>query len=219
MQGHDIVVIGASAGGIEALIEITRGLPADFPAALFVVVHLPSYGRSLLPEILSRAGKLSAVHPQHGDEIVPGRIYVAPPDKHLLLRDGHIHVMHGPRENRQRPAIDPLFRTAAVSFGPRVVGVVLSGNLDDGTAGLQAIKLQGGTAIVQDPDTAVYQGMPQSAIENVDIDFVLPVNEIAAKLVVLANTPVKEQPHPVSTLLEQEAGMSELDPDALHDPD
>jgi two-component system, chemotaxis family, protein-glutamate methylesterase/glutaminase len=216
MQGHDIVVIGASAGGIEALIEITSNLPKDFPAALFVVVHLPSYGPSVLPEILSRAGKLPAAHPQHGDEIVPGRIYIAPPDKHLLLKNGHIHIAHGPRENRQRPAVDPLFRTAAISFGPRVVGVVLSGNLDDGTAGLRAIKSLGGTAIVQDLETAVYHGMPQSAIENVDVDFVLPVKDIAAKLVVLANTPVKEQPRPVSSELKQEADMSELDHELLN---
>src|SRR5688572_4524961 len=131
MPGHDIVVVGGSAGGIDALKQLVAGLPADLPAAVFVVVHLPAHGPSVLPRILSRAGPLRAVHPQDGQPIRPGMIYVAPPDYHLLVKPGHARITRGPRENKHRPAVDALFRTAARSYGGRVVGVVLSGVLDD----------------------------------------------------------------------------------------
>src|SRR6266853_3065833 len=152
MAGRDIVVIGGSAGSIEAVIELVRGLPPDFPGSVFVVVHFPGYVNSTLPRILSRAGPLPARHARDGEPIEPGRVYVAPPDWHLHLNDGRIRLTRGPKENGHRPAIDPLFRTAAHQFGPRVVGIVLSGNLNDGTAGLLTVKQRGGVALVQSLD-------------------------------------------------------------------
>jgi two-component system, chemotaxis family, protein-glutamate methylesterase/glutaminase len=187
MAKRDIVVIGASAGGTEALTELVRGLPADFPAAIFVVVHFPASASSVLPRILSRAGSLPAVHPDDGDAFRPGHIYVARPDCHLMVRDSRLSVRKGPRENNSRPAIDPLFRSAARSARQRVIGVVLSGNLDDGTAGLLSIKQHGGVAVVQAPETAHYPGMPRSAIDHVPVDYVLPIERMPALLVELTS--------------------------------
>jgi two-component system chemotaxis response regulator CheB len=187
MAGRDIVVVGGSAGSIEVLADFVGGLPPDFPGSIFVVVHFPGSVRSTLPHILNRSGALPARHPPDGESIEPGRIYVAPPDCHLHVSDGHVRLTRGPKENGHRPALDPLFRTAALSYGPRVVGVVLSGNLNDGTAGLLRIKQRGGLAIVQDPETALYQGMPRSAIEHVAVDHVLPVQEISALVAKLAS--------------------------------
>ena len=138
MIGHDIVAIGASAGGFEALRRVVGGLPADLPAAVFVVSHLGGGSPGMLPSILDRAGSLEAAHPEDGESVENGQIYVAPPNLHLLLEDGTIRLTRGPHENRHRPAVDPLFRTAALSYGPRVIAVVLSGALDDGPAGHQA---------------------------------------------------------------------------------
>src|SRR5947207_2744979 len=155
-----IVVVGASAGGVEALIELSKGLPADFPAPIFVTIHVPSDAPSILPVILKRNGKLDAKHAQDGMAFKAGVIYIAPPDHHMLIqRNGTLRVVRGPRENRHRPAIDPLFRSAAIAVGPAVIGVILTGTLDDGTAGLIAIKECGGTAIVQDPADALYSPM------------------------------------------------------------
>jgi two-component system, chemotaxis family, protein-glutamate methylesterase/glutaminase len=189
MAGRDIVVVGGSAGSIEAVTELVRGLPEDFPGSVFVVVHFPGGVPSTLPRILSRAGALTAHHAADGEPIEPGRIYVAPPDCHLLLADGHVRAMRGPKENGHRPAIDPLFRTAAHSFGARVVGVVLSGNLNDGTAGLLSIKQHGGLAVVQSPDSALYPSMPRSAIAHVAVDHVLPPSLIPTLLTELALQP------------------------------
>jgi two-component system chemotaxis response regulator CheB len=191
MAGRDIVVIGGSAGAIEAVTQVVGGLPPEFPGSIFVVVHFPGSVRSTLPRILSRAGPLPAQHARDGEAIEPGRIYVAPPNCHMLLRDGHIHLTRAPKENGHRPALDPLFRTAAHAYGPRVVAVVLSGNLNDGTAGLLTIKKTGGLAIVQALETALYQGMPRSAIDHVAVDHVLPPPEIPALLADLAVEPVK----------------------------
>ncbi len=179
-----IVVVGASAGGVEALTELTRGLPADFPAPIFVTLHVPPDSPSILPVILKRNGRLDAIHGQDGMQFKAGVVYIAPPDHHMLIqRDGTLRVVRGPRENRHRPAIDPLFRSAAVVAGPAAIGVILTGTLDDGTAGLSAIKECGGIAVVQDPADADFSPMPQSALENVDVDFVLPLREIPDKLV------------------------------------
>jgi two-component system chemotaxis response regulator CheB len=217
MPGRDVVVVGASAGGIEALSTVVAGLPRDMPAAVFVVLHLPTNGTSVLPAILSRAGPLPAAHAVDGDPVRPGRIYVARPDYHLLIRDGHIRLARGPRENGHRPAVDALFRSAARAYGPRVIGVVLSGSLDDGTAGLQAIKQRGGIAVVQDPSTALFPGMPRSALENVEVDHCLPLREIPPLLVTLASQPLPKEamqlvPPPG---MEMEADMAELELAAL----
>ena len=187
MPGHDIIVVGGSAGGIEALKKLVSGLPKEFPAAVFVVIHVWPEAKSMLPDILSRSGRLPAAHARDGESIQPGRIYVAVPDCHLLLNHGEVNLRRGPKENMHRPAVDPLFRAAARAYGPRVVGVILSGGLDDGTAGLLAIKRHGGIAVVQDPSTAATPGMPASACGNVDVDYILPVSEIASLLVQLAH--------------------------------
>jgi two-component system, chemotaxis family, protein-glutamate methylesterase/glutaminase len=180
MSGHEIVVIGASAGGVEALRTIAAGLPADLPAAVFVVLHLPPGGTSVLPAILERAGDLGAAHAVDGEPVEAGRIYVAPPDHHLLVDDGTVRIARGPRENGHRPAIDPTMRSAAESYDGGTIGIVLSGSRDDGTAGLMAIKAGGGTAIVQDPDEALYPSMPVSALAHVKADAVLPIARMAA---------------------------------------
>jgi two-component system chemotaxis response regulator CheB len=179
---RDIVVIGASAGGVEALIEVASGLPPEFPGSVLVVLHVLATGTSVLDAILTRCGNLPAVSPMDGEPIVRGQIYVAPPDRHMLLKGDRISVMRGPRENGHRPAIDPLFRSAARSVGARAVGVVLSGALDDGAAGVQFIKKRGGIAIVQDPADALYPSMPEHAIAAVEPDYIVPVKKIAAIL-------------------------------------
>lgn len=192
MPNRDILVIGASAGGVQALSRVIEGLPGDLKAAVFVVQHIAPHGASAMPSILTRAGRLEAVHPRDGERIQDGRIYVAPPDHHIVIEDGRVRLSRGPTENGHRPAVDVLFRTASHNHGSRVVGVVLTGNLDDGTAGLAAIKSRGGIAIVQDPEEADYPGMPRSAVENVDIDHVLPLGEIGPLLAHLSLEPAPE---------------------------
>src|SRR4051812_16376875 len=194
MVTKDIVVVGASAGGMQALERLVAGLPADLPAAVFVVWHLSPGVRSVLPQVLNRAGPLRAEFPADGDPVKPGRIYVAPNDQHLLLERGYIRVTKGPKENRFRPAVDPLFRSAAYIYGPRTIGVVLSGALDDGTAGLWAIKLRGGTAVVQDPEDAQHRSMPLNALDNVDADHKLPVAGIGPLLARLAREDAPPEP-------------------------
>src|SRR2546430_9280141 len=164
MSEHDIIVIGASAGGVQALITLVGSFPLKLSAAIFAVLHIPAGSPSLLPDILNRSGSLGAVHAADGMEIEHECIYVAPPDHHLLIEHGHVRVVRGPKENRYRPAVDPLFRSAAAVYGPRVVGVILTGALDDGTAGLLAAKRSGGIAVVQDPDEALYPSMPSKAL-------------------------------------------------------
>ena len=160
---RDIVVVGASAGGVEALIRFVAALPEDLPAAVFVVLHVSPSG-SVLPAILNRHSAIKAIHPEDGVPVEHGRIYVAPANRHLLLEDGRVRVSTGPRQNGHRPAIDPLFRSAAWTYGPRVVGVILSGALDDGTLGCTSIAARGGMTLVQDPVDASYDSMPLSAI-------------------------------------------------------
>ena len=182
MPVRDIVVVGFSAGGIEPLLRLVEALPADFPGAVFVVHHFPPQSVSALPNILQRASALDVVQAVDGDAIVPGRICVARPDQHLVLTGGRVRCTNGPREQGHRPAIDPLFRSAARTFGPRVVGVILSGTLDDGTVGLIEIKARGGLALVQEPEEAAYSGMVMSALRNVAVDRAAPARELAAIL-------------------------------------
>ena len=212
MPGHDIIVIGASAGGVEALETLIRGLPPRLPAAIFVVLHIPAQSPSLLADILNRRSLLDAVQVRDDMEIKHGRIYVAPPDHHLLVDRGNVCVVRGPKENRHRPAVDPLFRSAALTYGPRVVGVILTGALDDGTAGLRAVKRYSGIAIVQDPDEAIYPGMPLSAIEHVQVDHILPLAAIGPLLVRMASEPVKEEAgNHMSEDLEKETQKAQMD--------
>ena len=143
MPNRDIIVVGASAGGIEALRGLAAGLPRDLQATLFVVVHIPPYSPSTLPSILSAAGPLPATHPADGERVRPGHIYVTPPDHHLLIEGAAVLVRRGPKENRFRPSVDALFRSAAYVYGPRVIGVVLSDALDDGSSGLWTVKRLG----------------------------------------------------------------------------
>jgi two-component system, chemotaxis family, protein-glutamate methylesterase/glutaminase len=208
MPDHGIVVVGASAGGVEALVDLAASLPSDLAAAVFVVLHLPATGTSALPEILRRHGPLPAAHVKDGEPIRPGHVYVAPPDHHVLLRTGHVHLSRGPRENGHRPAIDPLFRSAAREYATRVIGVVLSGALDDGTAGLLAIKSRGGIAAVQDPTDALYPGMPGNALEHVQVDHVVAVasmGKLLARLTAdLAETPAGPAPTEMRVEVEME---------------
>jgi len=217
MIEHDIVVVGASAGGVEALTRLVADLPPDLPAAVFVVLHVPSYGTSVLPDILSRRGPLPACHPHDGQAIERGHIYIAPPDHHLVLQEGRIRLTRGPHENGVRPAVDVLFRSAARAFGPRTIGVILSGMLDDGTAGAQAIKMRGGRVMVQDPDDALFSGMPRSAAEHVAVDAVLPLPQIAPTLAQWTREPVPEaraEP-PVPPGMETEVDMALFGPESL----
>ncbi len=183
--------MGASAGGIEALRTLVAGLPEDFPAPICVVVHTSPQAPGVLDGILTRAGVLKATNARSGQRLRPSHIYVAPPDCHLVLEPGVVRVTKGPRENRFRPAIDPLFRSAAQVYGPAAIGVILSGSLDDGTDGLWVIKRLGGTAIVQDPSDAMFPSMPLSAIGNVAVDHVLPAAQIPDVLVRLTATTIE----------------------------
>lgn len=176
---HYAIAIGASAGGIEALLALAAALPPRIGAIVLVTQHVGSYP-SLLPDLMHMRGTNPARHARDGEQPLPGMIYIAPPDRHLLVEDGRLRLVHGPKENHSRPAIDPMFRSVALEFGPRAIGVVLTGFLDDGTAGLKAIKECGGTAIVQDPATAVEPSMPRSALENVEVDHCLPIADMPA---------------------------------------
>jgi two-component system chemotaxis response regulator CheB len=213
VPGKDIVVIGASAGGIEAVRSIVAALPAGFPGSLFIVVHSAPDSPGVLDVIFGNAGPLPAVTPNSNERIRPGRIYVARPDHHLVIEPGRVRLTRGPKENRFRPAVDPLFRSAAQTYGPRVVGIVLSGGLDDGTSGLWTVKQLGGTAVVQDPFEALAPSMPQSAMRHVRVDHVLEVSEIAPLLVRLASTPAdaQEGDHPVPDHVRIEVNIASED--------
>ena len=211
MAYRDIIVIGASAGGLQALVELLTPLPKDLEAAIFVVVHTAPDGTGLLPQILERSGAAHVAYAEDGEEIEPGRIYVAPPDRHLLIKRGLVRVVSGPRENLFRPAVDPLFRTAARAYGARVVGIVLSGGLDDGTHGLELIKRHGGIAIAQDPQQAVMPSMPLSAIQNVEVDYILRATEIGGKLPLLVRETVEDD----AALVPEEPDVAEGTQDNL----
>lgn len=179
MPKRDIFVIGGSSGSFDAFKAIAAGLPADLGISVFIVWHMSPNIEGVLPRVLSNSGRLNAVEARDGEPIEPNRIYVARPDHHLLLEDGRVRVAKGPKENRFRPAVDPLFRSAAISYGTRVTGMILSGALDDGTSGLWTIKQRGGIAVVQDPNNAEMPSMPESAIREVDVDYIVSVAEMA----------------------------------------
>jgi two-component system, chemotaxis family, protein-glutamate methylesterase/glutaminase len=182
-----IIVIGASSGGVTALIDLIAALPKNLHAVIGIVLHVGNL-HSILPELLTAKGELPAMHPKDGQPLLPGMVYVAPPNQHMLFTADAVRLSQGPRENYARPAIDPLFRTAALQWRERVIGVLLTGDLDDGTAGLAAIKECGGTVIVQDPDDAVEPSMPASALANVEVDRCLPLAQIASALVELVGS-------------------------------
>lgn len=179
---RDIIVVGASAGGIEALKRLTRALPEDFSASVFVVLHVAPDRTSILPKILGKESRLPVNFAQDKEPIQPGNILIAPPDYHILLERDHVQVISGPREHFARPAINPLFRSAAQAHGERVIGVILSDRLDDGVAGLWEIKRRGGVAVVQDPAEAEHPSMPSSALENVEVDHIADMAAMPALL-------------------------------------
>jgi two-component system chemotaxis response regulator CheB len=191
MAMRDIVVVGASAGGVNALIDLAHNL-SGFSGSIIVVVHMAATSPGVLPSLLARASGLVGKFAANGEGLHAGHIYVSRPDYHLLIKDRRLELAHGPKENGFRPAADPLFRTAARCFGQRVVGVVLSGGLDDGTDGLRIIKRLGGVAIVQDPKEAIVSSMPESAIRAVNVDHIAPVKDIAELLRKYAKERVSE---------------------------
>ena len=208
MSEHNIIVVGTSAGGVDALCELNKHLPNDLDASVFVVMHIGT--ETLLPYILSRCGNLPAVVAEHGAPYRRGCIYCAPANYHLSIKD-HVTVLtRGPRENGHRPAVDVLFRSAARAHRSKVVGVILSGGRDDGSAGLYAIKARGGVAIVQDPGEALTGSMPRNALNMVDVDFCLPVRQIADVLVQLTN-------HKATNITESPNGESSMEDEATAD--
>lgn len=217
MGGRDIIVVGASAGGVDALRVLCRGLPAELRAALFVVMHTAPDSPGLLARILERDSALRVMRAEDRTPISMGTVYVAPPDRHLLVERDLVRVVRGPRENRHRPGIDPLFRSAAAAYGPRVAGVVLTGYLDDGSAGLQAIKRAGGIAIVQDPAEAPFAGMPTSALDRVSVDHCVRIAELGPLLTRIVSNGAQGGPAPggADTQLRLEAHM---DTGERHEP-
>ncbi len=212
MSKHDIIVIGASAGGIEALKKLVAQLPDNFLGTLFIVLHISPEHRSVLPQILARLCPLPVVHATDSDAIQSGRIYVAPPDHHLIVEQGLVRVTRGPKENRFRPSVDVLFRSAARAYGKRVIGVVLTGALDDGAAGMFAVQERGGIAVVQDPFDALYPSMPISAMKAVAVDHCVPISELGSLLVSLTNEAIQDLGvFPVSEQMEIEVGVARED--------
>jgi two-component system, chemotaxis family, protein-glutamate methylesterase/glutaminase len=195
---RDIVVIGASAGGLQALRQILSAMPRDVEAALLAVLHTADHSRSMLPDILQRRSNMPVSHPCDGDRIERGRFYIAPPGFHMIVEEGFVRVLQGPRENLHRPAIDPLFRSAAAAYGRRVIGVILTGMLDDGTAGLMVVSAGGGEAIVQDPQSASFPSMPRSALNQVPHAHVLPLEQIAAFLLQLIGEELPSEAEPAN---------------------
>lgn len=197
MRGHSIVVVGTSSGGLEALAALLLPLPRDLAAAVFIVQHMAAESTGLaLVNHLQRVGTLPCQFGESGQRFRRGHVYIAPPDHHMLVKKGTILVTKGARENRSRPSIDPLFRSAAVSYGTRVIGIILTGQLNDGTSGLEAVKRCGGTTVVQDPKDAAYPDMPTSASKHVDIDHCVPVAVMGMLLRKLVSRPPARQKKP-----------------------
>lgn len=198
---RNIIVIGASSGGFDALQRLVAGLPPDIDAAIFIVWHLSPDSDNVLPHILGRQSRIPAAPAVDGETIIFPHIYTAPPDRHLILEGNRMRVSRGPRENRFRPAVDPLFRSAAIAYGPRVIGIILSGALDDGSAGLWSIKQQGGIAIVQDPSDAEVASMPRNAMRSVKVDYIVPAEAMGELLGRLA---AGEAPEKKEVAMEEE---------------
>ncbi|KYC41721.1 chemotaxis protein CheB [Scytonema hofmannii PCC 7110] len=212
MLKPDIIVVGASAGGLKAFEILVSQMLSNFPAAVFIVWHVSPDYPSMLPDILARFTSLPVAHAVDNEPIKTGRIYVAPPDRHLLVEPGVVRLSRGPKENRFRPAVDVLFRSAAWSYGSRVIGVVLSGSLDDGAAGLYAIKERGGIAVVQDPSDALFSSMPRAALKAVAVDHCVPIIEMGALLAHLVNKAIPEQEENlVSEKMDIEVGVARQD--------
>lgn len=192
LSNKRVIVVGASAGGVPLLSELLRSLPAGFPCPVFVVMHIGRH--SMLPVVIGRGARLPVTRAHDGETIEPGHVYVAPSNQHMLVEDGRITLSHGPRENRARPAVNPLFRSAARAYQEGTVGIVLSGELDDGAAGLAAIKVRGGTTIVQDPAEAWASSMPLCAMRATQVDYCLRIAEIAPLLVKLCQRKTTNMP-------------------------
>ncbi len=211
MANRDLIVIGGSAGGIEALRQLCAGLPANLNASVLIVLHTGSNAGELLPNVLTRSGPLPARHPVDGEAIKKHQIYIAPPDFHMIVERGRIRLVQGARENHNRPAIDPTFRSAAQAFGRRVIGVVLTGLLDDGTSGLMVIRAHGGVAVVQDPSTALFPSMPENALERVPDAVVASLPEMAGVLAELVKEEVPENSgRKEDPLTQSETGFAKL---------
>ena len=208
MGTRDTIVIGASAGGVQALSTLVTALPADLPAAVFIVLHIPSAPPSLLPSILARDSALPVAHATNGEPIMRGRIYVAPPDKHLLIEGSRIKTVHGPKENLHRPSIDTLFRSAARWADNRVIGVILTGARDDGAVGMRAIKQRGGLTIVQDPFEALFSSMPMSVMQAIKVDYSLPLREIGPLLNKLSLERIEQEGGSLAEEVEIEARIA-----------
>lgn len=212
MLNHNIIAVGASAGGMEALKNIVAQLPCDFPGTVFIVWHVSPTYPSMLPQILQRVCSLPVAHAIDQEAIEPGRVYIAPPDHHLIVEQGQVRLTRGPKENRFRPSVDVLFRSAALAYGSQVIGVVLTGSLDDGAAGMYAIKHRGGIGLVQDPFEALYPSMPIQAMKAAEVDYCLPMKELGALLVSLVNKAVeKKKENPVSDQMEMEVAIAQED--------
>jgi two-component system chemotaxis response regulator CheB len=207
MNTRNIIVIGASAGGFDALKKLVADLPEDFQASIFIVWHLASDAAGVLPEVLNRSKTIFAANAVDGEAIAPNRIYVAPPDHHLLIERDRILVTKGPKENRFRPAVDPLFRSAAYAYGAQVIGVILSGSLDDGTSGLWMVKQRGGVAVVQHPLDAEVPSMPRNAMREVEIDHSVPISEMADLLIRLTKEPLETS----EEAMMEEDGLTEVE--------
>ncbi|WP_046865938.1 chemotaxis protein CheB [Microvirga massiliensis] len=230
MGNRDIIVIGGSSGATAPLKAILGALPEDLPAAVFIVLHIPARSIGILATVASAASRLP-VHPAtDGMQVERGNIYLAVPDHHMIVADGHIRLGRGPRENMARPAIDPLFRSAAIAYGPRVIGVLLSGLLNDGASGLEAIKRCGGIAVVQDPADAIADEMPRSAMSAVTVDLSVPSARLGDVLSDLVRQPAGPgMPVPPDIRLEVDIAAGErvdtsivrriADPAALTCPD
>lgn len=182
MSVDKVIVIGASAGGVEALKDLVPQFPENLPVPIFITLHLFNRSETILPEILRSAGPLPVKHPSRDEPTLPGHIYVAPPDRHLILSPGSVTLGHGPKENLQRPCINVMFRSAAEAYGPNAIGVLLTGMLDDGASGLWEIKKRGGVAVVQDPQEAAYASMPVSAIRGFGVDHILRIRQMGPLL-------------------------------------